>query len=289
MSDTSAKYGIVAGVDGSAQSDAAIRWATREATLRGLPVTLIHVVMPLVVAWPMGRIQGNITEREYDNARHVLEQARKTAEAGLVGAYKPDVHTEMLYSHAVPALADISRLAQMIVVGCRGLGGFDRLRLGSVSTGLLHHGHGPVVVVHAEHIPQIDAPVLLGLDGSPASETATALAFDEASRRKVDLVALHAWSDVGIFPEDWPDHETQGREVLDKSLAAWRPQYPHVRVQPRVVRDNPARWLLEESERSQLVVVGSHGRGGFAGMLLGSVGSAVAQSAQVPVMVVRPR
>ena len=80
---------------------------------------------------------------------------------------------------------------------CRGTG----LLLGSVSTGLVHHSSCPVAVIRPEPAPADgDAPVLLGIDGSPASEAATTLAFDEASRRGVGLVALHAWSDVAVFP-----------------------------------------------------------------------------------------
>jgi nucleotide-binding universal stress UspA family protein len=138
--------------------------------------------------------------------------------------------------------------------------------------------------------PDGDAPVLLGIDGSPASEAATALAFDEASRRGVDLVALHAWSDVAVFPilgMDWHEYESQGHEILSERLAGWQEQYPEVDVHRRLVCDQPARWLTRESQYAQLVVVGSRGRGGFASTWLGSVGSAVAQSANVPVLVVR--
>jgi len=105
------------------------------------------------------------------------------------------------------------------------------------------------------------------------------------------LLALHVWSDVGVFPVlgmDWRDRESQGQELLAERLAGWQEQYPDVRVERLLFCDKPSRWLLKESERAQLVVVGSHGRGGFPGMLLGSVGSAVAQAATVPVIVVRP-
>jgi len=148
---------------------------------------------------------------------------------------------------------------------------------------------GDVHAVEAETLDRT-SPVLLGIDGSPASQAATALAFDEASRRQVDLVALHAWSDVGVFPMlgmDWHEYEDEGQEVLGERLAGWQEQYPDVHVRRRIVCDTPARWLIDESQRAQLVVVGSHGRGGFPGMLLGSVSSALAQSAISPVIVVR--
>ena len=157
---------------------------------------------------------------------------------------------------------------------------------------MVHHAHCPVAIVHEgeAEAPDHGSPVLLGIDGSPASEAATALAFDEASRRHVDLVALHAWSDVGVFPilgMDWHKYEDQGLEVLGERLAGWQEQYPDVHVRRRIVCDLPARWLIDESEQAQLVIVGSHGRGGFTGMLLGSVSTAVAESAKAPVIVVR--
>jgi nucleotide-binding universal stress UspA family protein len=205
-----------------------------------------------------------------------------------------EVHTDVQYSGAIPVLADASKDALMVVVGSRGMGALGRAVLGSVSSGLVHYGHGPVAVIHSEDCrsPDPSDPVVLGIDGSPASEAATELAFAEADRRNVDLVALHAWSDIGVLPViglDWHEFEERGQEVLGERLAGWQEQYPNVTVRRRVVCDKPARWLLEEAEHAQLVVVGSHGRGGFSGMLLGSVSSAVAHSAHVPVIVVRPR
>jgi nucleotide-binding universal stress UspA family protein len=291
MSQSATRTGILVGVDGSAESDAAIRWATHEAVMRRAPLTLTHVVAPVVASWPMGPMHGSITEWQGNNALHVLEQARKTVQACVTKSELPDVYTEILHSSIVPTLVDASEGMQIVVVGSRGTGALGRLLLGSVSTGLVHHASCPVAVIRPEPASSDgDSPVLLGIDGSPASEAATALAFDEASRRGVALAALHAWSDVAVFPilgMDWHEYESEGREILGERLAGWQEQYPDVHVQRRLVCDQPARWLIRESQHAQLVVVGSRGRGGFASTWLGSVSSAVAQSAEVPVIVVR--
>jgi nucleotide-binding universal stress UspA family protein len=291
MPEKTTKYGILVGVDGSAESDASIAWAAGEAVMHHVPITLLHVVGPALV-WPIGSAQADITQWRKDTAQTVIEEARKTLRASVDETELPDVHTEVIFANVVQTLIEASREARLVVVGSRGTGAIGGLLLGSVATGLIYHAHCPVTVVHADQgtTPDPAAPVLLGIDGSPASEAATALAFDEASRRGVELVALHAWSDVGVFPivgMDWRDREREGREVLAERLAGWQEQYPDVRVRRRLVADVPARWLLEESEHAQLVVVGSRGRGGFSGMLLGSVSSAVAHAAKIPVIVVR--
>lgn len=88
------------------------------------------------------------------------------------------------------------------------------------------------------------------------SELATQIAFDKASRRRVNLVAVQAWSD------------TEER-LLAEQLAGWQERYPDVTVHRLLVCDPPARALVETSEAAQLVVLGSHGRGVFAGALFG--------------------
>ncbi len=293
MLETSTKYGIVVGVDGSPGSDAAVSWAAREASLRGEPVTLMHVVQPVVVSWPVSAGQVSVAEWQEENARRAIDQARKGVGSALDPERQQDVRSEVLYSHPVDALVDASKDARMVVVGSHGRGALGRLLMGSVSRGVVEHAHCAVAVVHAgQGSTALDpgAPVLLGIDGSPASEAATAWAFEEASRRGVPLIALHAWSDVGVFPifgMDWRDYQGQGEEVLAERMAGWQERYPDVHVSRRLVCDTPAHWLLQESRGAQLVVVGSHGRGGFGGMRLGSVSTALAQSATVPVIVVR--
>ena len=297
MSETATDIGILVAVDGSPESDAAVRWAAAEAVLRNRPVTLIHVVAPIVVTWPIDGVMTSYYEWQEENARTVVAAAEKALTAAAGDHTLPAVNIEIRHDAIVPELTAASEHADLLVIGSRGLGRVGGALLGSVSRTLLHHARCPVVVTKeavtkeaGAGTPRDTLPVLLGIDGSPASENATAFAFSEASFRGVDLIALHAWSDVAVFPAlgmDWHTYEQQGHEILAERLAGWQERYPDVHVQRRLVSDKPAHWLIEESENVQLVVVGSRGRGGLAGMLLGSVSTAVAESALAPVAVLR--
>ena len=295
MSVPTTHHGIAVGVDGSPPSKVAVDWAAREASLRGLPLTLVHVIpSSLTRMWPQVPTPPELQEWHELNGHEILRQARQVAEDAAKGRNGIEVSGHIVTGNASAILIDLSKEAAMIVVGCRGLGAIGRRLLGSVSWGVVHHAHCPVAVIHDEDplmpTPAM-APVVVGIDGSPASEAATAIAFEEASRRGVELVAVHAWSDYAVseLPGiDWSDLEKQADEALAERLAGWQERYPDVVVRRVVVLDRPARQLLKQSESAQLTVVGSHGRGGFAEMLLGSVSAAVAESARMPVIVARP-
>ena len=272
MSIPTRESSIVVAVDGSPESDAAIAWAASEGAMRAAPVTLVHVISPVLISVPVEPM-FNPPEWYERSAAKILASAEETLRSSLSGARPPDVRTVTAHAALVPALLEASGSAQLVVVGNRGRGRLARLLLGSVSSGLLHHARCPVAVIRAEaDTPPQDGPIVVGIDGSRQSEAATALAFDEASRRRVNLIALHAWRDVGsdlIMQADWHQYKAEGRALLAKHLAGWQKRYPDVTVEQELVCDAPAFWLAEASRRAQLVVVGSRGRGGFAGMLFG--------------------
>lgn len=285
--------GIIVGVDGSPASHAAVGWAAHEAVLHQTPLTVVHVVNPVVSPWAQAPLLDEYAVWQENEGHRILGDALKVAHDIADGEQRVSIESELMFSATIPTLVNLSREATLIVVGNYGRGAVARGLLGSVSSSLVRRAHCPVAVIRDEepHMPHpAEAPVLVGIDGSPASELATAIAFDEASRRGVNLIAVHAWSDREILELpglDWSAVKAEEERALAEGLAGWQERYPDVTVHRLLVCDRPARVLVETSQTAQLVVLGSHGRGGFTGMLLGSVSNAVVQSVRTPVIVAR--
>ncbi|MBS4730466.1 universal stress protein [Mycobacterium sp. SM1] len=285
MSSGVAQPGIVVGFDGSSHSEAALRWAAQEAMLRNAALTLVYVAAS---PQPDGQ------------AKQALADAAALVEGMTDERSRPQIYEELISGAPVPALVDLSRKAEMVVAGCRGQRAVKRVPFGSVIPGLVQYAHCPVAVIHSEVSLPLHGPVLAGIDGSPASELVTALAFDEASRRGAELIALYAWTDAevpalanrewtGLTRTSWSARQSAAEQTLAERLAGWQQRYPQVTVHRMVVVNRPAERLLEHAGSAQLVVVGGPRRGGFTGMLLGSVCTTVLRTVYTPVIVARQR
>ncbi|CAM3634885.1 universal stress protein [Smaragdicoccus niigatensis] len=290
---------IVIGVDDSRTSESTVRCAARTASKRGRTLRIAHgldlAALGAAVDYPDLAVH-DLVARLRRRAEDAVERARRTAHA-----VDPNltVVTEISPESAARVLTRRSESAYEVVVGAGS--GADSIvgRIGSTITAVASHAHAPVVVVRGDldRSPRpADAPVVLGLDGHPAGDAAIGLAFDEASWRGTGLVVVHAWSDLslGVFaqrhqlltpPQAFEEAESV---VVAERLAGWQEKYPDVTVSRRVYLDGPRQHLLRWSQRAQLVVVGSRGRGGLAGMLLGSTSAALIAQSRCPVMVVRP-
>jgi nucleotide-binding universal stress UspA family protein len=277
---------VVVGVDGSESALEASRWAAREAGRRGAGLRLVQAF-----SWPQTHHVGEVG-RGQRSVRRVAEEQLAAAATAAGQAAAGVVETALVEGFPVPVLVAESRAAQLVVVGDRGLGGFTGLLLGSVAVGLAAHAAAPVAVVRGDAVAE--GPVVVGVDGSALSEAALAAAYEAAAARRVRLVAVHTWWDILVDPSfaplvDWDAIEGEAHRVLAERLAGWAEKYPEVEVRRVVERDRPAPALLEQAAGAQLVVVGSRGRGGLAGMLLGSVSHNVLHHSPCPVLVVRTK
>ncbi|MFF0452216.1 universal stress protein [Nocardia africana] len=279
------KAPVVVGVDSSDDALRAARWAADDAALHRVPLEVVSAVPPV----PEDRAEDEgvcaYHERTREQAQRAVAAAARVA-ADI--APKVDIDTAVIDAPIIPALLSQADEARLVVVGARGLGAYQRSLLGSVSTALVRHARGPVAVVPADPLLGSERPVLVGYDDSPCSAQALAIAVDEARRRRTDLVVVHTWQRFGDYPSP-AALEEEGNRLLDAALAAHEDPDEPLSVRRVVVEDRPVRRILDESAAAQLVVVGSHGKGGFPGMTLGSTSQALMHSVECPIIIARPR
>lgn len=150
---------------------------------------------------------------------------------------------------------------------------------------------------------QNDRPVggriVVGVDGSPQSETAIDWALEESRVHGDDVILVHAWrypslALTGYAGQTLPvfgaeDIKKLADEFLGTCTKGVRTRAPDVHLDARVVEGHPAAALVEASEGARLLVVGTRGLGGFKGLLMGSVSTACAHHARCPVVIVPDR
>ena len=279
---------VVVAFDGSVPARDAAHWAAAEAAASGRPLRLLHALR-----WP----SPELVDLGLPAAALDLDRSRQAAAAALGLAVRrcrqeapgADVDGLVVVGGAVDVLRAAEEDAGLLVLGASGQTDASAVLLGSSADELLRSVRTPVVVVRDR--PTRPGPVVIGVDGSPASEAAVGFGFELAARRGHPVVAVHTWSDI-------PLAALSGRVDLDRedlgeragaSLAAWisdaERRHRDVRVHVVTAADRPARALLEQAVGAALLVVGRHGRAG-SGAPLGSVSHAVAHYARCPVAVV---
>jgi nucleotide-binding universal stress UspA family protein len=291
MNTVSAPGSVVVGVDGSQAALDAVRWAAAEAPNAQCPLSLVHTLEWPLVGFPVpAGLKAGWTQEMHEQGRRWLQDAQEAAELAA-----PGIPTQVHLCTGDPRerLLAEAQHAHELVVGSRGLGGFTGMLLGSTSATVSQHASCPVVVVHGGGAPA--GPVVVGLDGSPASEQALGYAFQAAARAGAALRAVHAWDDLGalhspmapaeVLPVD--EIEAAALRMLAEQVASWQEKYRNVAVEGQVIHERPAAALIELGGLARMIVVGSRGRGGFARLLLGSVSQAVVRHASCPVVVCR--
>lgn len=295
-SDHPAGAFIVAGIDGSAAAAAAARWAAAQAERHHQALRLVHAyTLPATAGYPgwspypedLGPVLRDEGQALLDRTATNLRDAHPTLQ----------VSTQVLYARPGTALRQESEHARLTVVGSgHATSRTSGALLGSVALAVASTNPVPVAVVHPGDAVDGTGPVVVGVDGSPTSTEAVAFAFEEASVRGTELIAVHAWRDLTVeghyriqsLLKDPARIEQEEQEVLSERLAGYRDKYPDVPVRHLVVQGRPSPVLLDVGSTAQLVVVGSHGHGGFTGMLLGSTSQALIVHSNCPVLVVRP-
>lgn len=311
-SQSPAQHGIVVGVDGSDQGTCALLWAAAEARRRRTPLYVVTAyTVPVFAASSMDAGYAVVDDDVIrDSAQAVLDGALAQVQDMDIEV-RPRIET----GDAAGVLLDLSEQAELMVVGSRGRGGFVGRLLGSVSSALPAHAKCPTAIIPICASARLGRPelgstpgrdagtqpaavepiVVVGVDGSEQARMASLVAAEEARSRGL---ALRVICSVAPFSGSlsWVPAPVD-REALHADLAVqltagqqWlKSHFPDVEIHVDLVDGSPAEVLIEASATSELLVVGTRGRGGFTGMLVGSTSQGVLHHARGPVLVVPDR
>jgi nucleotide-binding universal stress UspA family protein len=272
----------------------ALQWAAREARERQVPLEVLH-------AWTVPpRVYGDGLRLDeapfFQDAKATLDGAIDWLTSS--GKTLPELRPRLIARSIVDALLDAGKHAALLVVGSRGRGGFAGLLLGSVSQRCVQRAPCPIVVVPPDWPGTGDGRVVVGVDGSEASHDALVWAMREATRREARLEVVNAFmfhvfvtthASTNVLHDDVDRESGQLLEQMTETASKVSGARP-ASVELISVPDAPAHALLESAKGADLLVVGTHGRGAVAGLVLGSVSQQCVTHARCPTVVVpRPQ
>lgn len=285
--------GVLVGFDGSPHAVDALYWGANAATRRGRHLTVVSAYQ-----FPYTDYLHNISIPENDPSTRIAEGRLEQAHQLLTQAqHSGHVDYKSVIGDATYSLVGLSKDADLLVVGRRGLGAFLGRLLGSVSAALPAHAACPTVVVWSTS-PEVSGDVggvCVGVDGSAGARSAAIVAAQEAKRLGVKLEVVQAQPPFTGTSTTWflATDETVEQQIyadilgsLTAEIEFLEQQVPGVEITPVVIRQEPAKAMIECTERAQLTVLGTRGHGGFVSLLLGSVSGTTLSHASGTVMIV---
>ncbi|WP_192796710.1 universal stress protein [Serinicoccus kebangsaanensis] len=290
------EHPVVVGVAGAGEDDQALEWAGRTAARTGASLVVVHASEPEVLA---ARMAGGeavavtaVLEAEDALVAELDEQVRSMAQRLSISA-----RTDVTRGSPVAALLAHQDEAALLVVGTGRRTAVEEFLLGSTSLGVAAHARRPVAVVNAGvHVDGLDHGVVgLGVDGSDDSARAARAALALAQLTGSSVTALTSWflevvDGYVVTEPDSPEWAAVERRHADTIVRVLQPAveaYPDVPVDWEVRRGPVVPTLLGAAREWDALVLGSRGRGGIRGRLLGSVSQRLMRSAPCPVIVSR--
>ena len=291
---------VVVGLDDSERDPDVLAWGAAEASRRGLPLHIVnareslsHMVLPgdPTLAPSLSTVRDTDVLDELDGSDEVVGTATDRVREMYPGV---EISTSRPWGTAVQTLLDVAESADCIVVGGRRRSAVARLLLGSTALSVAAHAPCPVIVIGPDSLPETErGRVVVGVDGSSDSKEALEYAFEAARSRGVPMHSVTVWNVEVVdgfvvttpgSPE-WQQVERRYRDAVEELVRPLRESRPEVEVHVDIVHGPRVATLVEASRTADLLVVGSRGRGGFAGLLLGSMTQGVLQEAACPVAV----
>ncbi|WGW12671.1 universal stress protein [Saxibacter everestensis] len=314
---------ILVGIDGSDAAQHALEWAITEAASLGWPIRLVGAYsIPSVASTAIDVSYVPIDDETIRNGvQSVLREAAEQVRAGGI-----EVEALIEVGDAAGVLVEQSKSAGLAVVGSRGRGGFAGRMLGNVSSALPAHSSCPTAIIPLnwkpderrearerssaiavswsdesaapaegsddDHLLDFSGYIVVGVDALGRQSPSLWTAASVAARKRMPLMLIGVLTTSVVGPEwlparaDMERYQHECTEGLDRCVASLKEKHPELDAHWQLFDGSPAEVLVRASETAEMLVVGSRGRGGFTGLLLGSTSQAVLHHSKCPTVVV---
>ena len=292
---------IIVGVSADGESEGALQYAVDEATRQHCGITIVHAMSDSLTPPPgepllsYGTKAGN--SRQFADEAESLEAERLVSGAARrvleMSNGSVAVDADVPIGRRAHAIIEAAADARLIVLQHRDLHTFERIFVRSTSTAVAARARCPVVTVPSVWDPSLHHErITVAIDKIEESGAVLRVAFETAKTRGARLDVVHtlklvsAEEDIVVSQTVLQEVQSRATSQFDKLLAPWQEEFPHVKVEHHVIRQDTIKALLEYSRESDLLVLGRFRAAIPLPLPLGTVARAMVNHALCPVEVV---